>query len=58
MEHIRVKSSMATKIFRALLGGALLVMISISFAACGGDEDRYGGKKSGAFQWRDNRSFH
>tara|TARA_Y100000590_G_C15585152_1_gene963873 strand:+ start:255 stop:431 length:177 start_codon:yes stop_codon:yes gene_type:complete len=37
---------MSTKIFRTLLGGVLLVMISISFAACGGDEDRYGARKA------------
>jgi hypothetical protein len=30
-------------------------MVSLSIAACGGDDDSYGGEKSGAFQMRSGR---
>lgn len=42
---------------RAIVAGLLLASAAVFAAACGGDEGRYGGEKSGSFQPRSGISW-
>ena len=42
---------------RAIVAGLLVALAVVVAAACGGDDSRYGGKKSGSFQPRSGISW-
>ncbi len=42
---------------REIVAGLLVASVLVAAAACGGDESRYGGEKSGAFQPRSGVSW-
>ena len=42
---------------RVLAAGALALSVALFTVACGGDDSRYGGEKSGSFQMRSGISW-